>query len=147
MTDAAAGVAVAVRALLRRAGHELRNAQSAAAVNLEVVRSRVAAGTVTADGLQSFAENASKGLDESARLADGLIALCSAVTAALAVGDACVRERIDCNAALEISLPPDLAERLASSVAYLAERTGLGVERTAAGVILRIPPDYETSRA
>ena len=133
-----------MRALLRRAGHELRNAQSAAAVNLEVVRSRVAAGRAGAEGLESFADNAAKGLDEAARLGDAIIALCSAVVIGLASGQLLVRERNAGGATLEISMSAESAERLIAGIRVLAGRTGLGVERAVTGVILRIPPNYET---
>jgi hypothetical protein len=130
--------------LLRRAGHELRNAHSAAAVNLEVVRSRVAAGRAGETGLESFADNAAKGLEEAARLGEGIIALCSAVTTGLGSKSVLARRRDDGSTALEMTMSADSAERVIGGVGALADRIGLGVERTAAGVILCIPPNYET---
>lgn len=145
MTDGQAGglpeAAEALRGLLRRAGHELRNAQSSAAVNLEVVRSRLAAGGANAEALRPFAENAAHGLDDSARIADGMIALHTAVMGGLASGTLSVRERTAQCTSIDLSMPAESAERLAATVAGLAESVGVGVERTARGVILRIPPD------
>jgi hypothetical protein len=143
VTDDSGTAAESVRRLLRRAGHELRNAQSAAAVNLEVVRSRVVAGSASADALESFAENAAAGLEESARLAESLVALCAALTSGLAAGNVAVRAN---GSELEISMPPAEADRAVAGVGYLAKRIRLGVERSDAGVILRIPPEYETNR-
>lgn len=143
MTEAAD----AIRLLLRRAGHELRNAQNTAAVNLEVVRSRVAAGKTGVDSLQSFAENAAAGLEDSARLAEGLVTLCSAITSTLAAGGVQAGERTDTGFVLELRMDSAKAAALVDKLSLLAERAGLGVEAAQAGVILRIPPDNETNRA
>lgn len=131
--------------LLRRAGHELRNAQSAAAVNLEVVRSRIASGAA-ASGVQSFADNAAQGLDDSAKLAEGMIALCNALTTALVDGSAVVRDQTERGAALELAMPQASADRLLAAMSSLAGRSGLNAERSGTGVILRIPFDDKTAR-
>lgn len=136
-----------LRDLLRRCGHELRNAQNAAAVNLEVVRSRVAAGKSAADALQSFAENAATGLDDSARLTEEFVVLCGAITAAFSSGQIVVGERGAPGAVIKLKLAGDAGRLLASRVAMLAQRAGFGVEAGPSGVILRIPPDNETNRA
>ncbi len=144
MTDASAD---ALRLLLRRAGHELRNAQNAAAVNLEVVRSRVAAGKTNVESLQSFADNAAAGLEESAKLAQALVALCSAVASSYAVGGVQVREQSPEGVVIELAMTAEGGVSLLEQVSALAERAGFGVEAGQAGVILRIPPDNETIRA
>jgi hypothetical protein len=136
-----------MRALLRRAGHEVRNAQSAASVNIEVVRSRAASGTGDAASLLPFAENAAGGLDESARLAESMMALCSALTLSLASGNPLSAVRTPSGTEVEIRMSRDSVVQLISGVGYLAKRIGLGVEGSDAGVILRIPPDHETDRA
>ena len=123
----------------------LRNAQSAAAVNLEVIRSRVASGAA-ADSLQSFADNAAQGLDDSARLAESMTALCSALTAGVAGGSVAVRDRTERGAALDLAMPQAAAERLLAAVSILGARIGLDAERSEAGVILRIPLDDKTDR-
>ena len=143
MTEAAD----AIRLLLRRAGHELRNAQNAAAVNLEVVRSRVAAGRTDAQSLQSFAENAAAGLEESARLAEGLVSLCSAITGSLAAGGVRVLESSSSLVVLELAMSEASGSGVAGNASLLAERAGFVVEAAPTGVILRIPPDNETNRA
>ncbi|HEV7839355.1 MAG TPA: hypothetical protein VGO75_14905, partial [Gemmatimonadaceae bacterium] len=58
------------REILRRAGHELRNALSGVAVNVEVVRSRAAVAGGSAE-IHSFAERASSQISEASALADG----------------------------------------------------------------------------
>ncbi|HYS69356.1 MAG TPA: hypothetical protein VEM14_03895, partial [Gemmatimonadaceae bacterium] len=64
----------AVREIIRRAGHELRNALNGVAVNVEVVRSRLGREGSPLD-LTSFAERASAQVGEASALADGLLAL------------------------------------------------------------------------
>ncbi|MDQ6716893.1 MAG: hypothetical protein M3Z17_00950 [Gemmatimonadota bacterium] len=144
MTDAGAD---ALRLLLRRAGHELRNAQNAAAVNLEVVRSRVAAGKTNAESLQSFADNAAAGLEASATLAEALVALCSAVTSSLAAARVRILEQSSNGVVIELRMTEADGVSLVGRVSALAERAGFGVEPRQSGVILRIPPDNETNRA
>src|SRR5213080_4920923 len=100
---------------LRRAGHELRNAQSGAAVNLEVIRSRIASGAATGS-LQQFADNAAQGLDDSARLAESTNALCIALTTGVAGGNVVVRDRTGRGAELEVAMPQAAAERLLAAV-------------------------------
>jgi len=138
---AGAETAEALRRLLRRAGHELRNAQNAAAVNLEVVRSRLAAGGVKPESLQSFADNAARGVDEGSRLAEGLVALCGALVG----GELSPTHNDGAGDALELSMSPDAAARLVTALGAVAQATGLRVEPGGAGVILRIPPDNETN--
>jgi hypothetical protein len=145
VTDRSAESADVVRTLLRRAGHELRNAQSAAAVNLEVIRSRIVSGAA-ADSLQLFADNAAQGLDDSTRLAEAMTALCTALTAGLADGSVAVRDKTEHGAELEVAMPQAAAERLLAAVSFLAGRIGLDAERSGAGVILRVPLDDKTDR-
>ena len=136
-----------MRRLLKRSGHELRNAQNAAAVNLEVVRSRVAAGKTGREDLQSFADNAAQGLEESARLAEALVALCSAATSSISAGKFAEREADGGVISLELHMSPEAATLLVQRVSTLASRAGFDAEAGAAGVILRIPPDNERNRA
>jgi hypothetical protein len=136
-----------MRLLLKRAGHELRNAQNAAAVNLEVVRSRIAAGKTEKGALQSFADNAARGLEDSARLGEAVVTLCSAAVSALAQGDL-IETAADSGAiSLELRIARESAERLVSGLEMLASRAGFTAEAAGAGVILRIPPENETNRA
>jgi len=151
VTDLSGGAAGAgsegMRLLLKRAGHELRNAQNAAAVNLEVVRSRVSAGRTGREDLQSFADNAAQGLEESARLGEQLVALCSAAAAAMTAG--AFRESADGSGtiSMELGMATDAASLLAERLITLASRAGFAAEAAAGGIILRVPPDSERNRA
>jgi hypothetical protein len=136
-----------MRRLLKRAGHELRNAQNAAAVNLEVVRSRVAAGKTSKDALQSFADNAAHGLEESARLGEALVTLCSAATTAMSAGEFKEISAERGTISVELAMTADSAELLVQRVRVLAERAGFAAEACASGIIFRIPPDNERNRA
>ncbi len=151
MTDArpeeSLDAAGALRQLLRRAGHELRNAQNAAAVNFEVVRSRIEAGKADASSLRPFAENAAKGIEESADIGEAVIALCAAVTSSTSAGGITVRADLDASALIEVKMSAEPAQQLAQRLAMLAERAGFTVEATDTGVIFRVPPEHETNRA
>lgn len=136
-----------MRRLMRRAGHELRNAQNAAAVNLEVVRSRVAAGKTSSDDLESFADNAARGLEDSARLGEALVAICSAATSAMSAGDFKEMRTETGAISLELTMPAASAALLVERVGVLASRAGFAAEAAGSGVILRIPPDNERNRA
>ena len=133
--------------MLKRAGHELRNAQNAAAVNLEVVRSRIAAGKTEKSDLQSFADNAARGVEESARLGEELVALCGAAANAMAEG--AFKESAEASGAirLEFGMAADQSKLLVKRIELLAERSGFSAEAASAGVILRVPPDNERNRA
>ena len=136
-----------MRRLLKRAGHELRNAQNAAAVNLEVVRSRIAAGKTGREDLKSFADNAAQGLEDSARLGEALVALCSAAATAMSAGEFREMPADDGAISLELAMPPASAALLVERVKMLASRAGFAAEADASGVILRVPPDNERNRA
>ncbi len=70
----------------RRASHEVRNALNSVAVNVEVVRSRLARPGSDLSELQVFAERASKESDAAATLATGLADL-TRLLALAATGD------------------------------------------------------------
>ena len=75
----------AVREIIRRTGHELRNALSGVSVNVEVVRSR-AEREAPAKDLTSFAERARLQVGVATMLSDGLLSLVSSVMSAVADG-------------------------------------------------------------
>ena len=136
-----------MRLLLKRAGHELRNAQNAAAVNLEVVRSRVASGKIESEALRPFADNAAQGLEDSARLGEAMVSLFSATANALS-SDLFIETPGDGGViTLELGMPPEQASALVQRVRLLAERAGFSAEASGSGVILRVPPENERNRA
>ncbi len=136
-----------MRRLLKLAGHELRNAQNAVAVNLEVVRSRIAAGKTDKAALESFADNAAQGAEESARLGEALVALCGAASNAVTGGVFKEGQEKSGAITLEFGMAPDNAALLVNRISALAARAGFSADAAPAGVILRIPPDNERNRA
>ncbi len=75
-----------VALVARRASHEVRNALNAAAVNVEVVRSRLSRPEPDLKELQTFAERASRESDAAAALTTGLADF-TRVLALAATGD------------------------------------------------------------
>jgi hypothetical protein len=130
----------AVREILRRAGHELRNALNGVAVNVEVVRSRSNREGSLRE-LASFAERASTQVGEASALADGLLAVVDSVLAAQA--DGALKTSGDGGAGSRIELMV-YGERLAgvvSDIERLTSRIGVGVEQHGQSVILTILPE------
>lgn len=132
----------AVREILRRAGHELRNALNGIAVNVEVVRNRSErAGEESPKDLTSFAERASAQVREASALTDGLLALVGSVLAAEAGGT--LKTAGGRGAGRRIELPIDTGSSAASvsDIERLASRIGVAVEERGQRVILTILPE------
>jgi hypothetical protein len=130
----------AVREIIRRAGHELRNALNGVAVNVEVVRSR-SAREGPAKELTSFADRASAQVSEASALTDGLIALVGSVLSAQAAGTLKSTGGHGAGAAVELSIHGDAAAVVVSDIERLASRIAVGVEQHGQRVILRILPE------
>jgi hypothetical protein len=128
----------AIREILRRAGHELRNALSGVALNVEVVRSR--AGRPALE-LTSFAERASAQVEEVSKLTDGLLALVSSVLAAQAAGTLKEPGGRGAGSRIELMIYGDAAAAVVSDIGYLASRIDVGVEQHGPSVILTILPE------
>jgi hypothetical protein len=124
---------------MRRAGHELRNALSGVAVNVEVVRSRIGrpAGGL-AEELTSFASRASAGVEEASALTDGLLALVSSVLAAQAAGTLKEPAGHGAGTRIELMIYGDSAPAIVSDIERLASRIAVGVEQQGPRVILTI---------
>jgi hypothetical protein len=122
--------------MIRRAGHELRNALSGVAVNVEVVRSR--AGREGPPGeLASFANRASAQVQEASALTDGLLALVSSVMAAQSAGT--LKETgHGAGSRIELMIYGDGAAAVVSDIERLASRIGVSVEQHGPSVILTI---------
>ena len=143
MTDArsrAKEAPEAVREIIRRAGHELRNALNGVAVNVEVVRSR-SAREGSAKELTAFADRASAQVGEASALTDGLIALVGSVLSAQAAGTLKSTGGHGSGAAVELSIHGDAAPVVVSAIERLASRIAVGVEQHGPRVILRILPE------
>jgi hypothetical protein len=129
----------AVREIIRRAGHELRNALSGVSVNVEVVRSR--AGRQPALELTSFAERASAQVEEASKLTDGLLALVASVLAAQAAGTLKEVAGHGAGSRIELMIYGDAGSAVVSEIERLGSRIGVGVEQHGRSVILTILPE------
>jgi signal transduction histidine kinase len=130
----------AVREIIRRAGHEIRNALNGIAVNVEVVRSR-SAREGPAGELKSFADRASAQVEEASALADGLLALIGSVLAAQAAGTLKTTAGHGAGSRIELMIYGDGAASIVSDVERLACRVGVTVEQHGPSVILTILPE------
>ena len=129
----------ATREIIRRAGHEIRNALSGAAVNVEVVRSRLSREAPPRD-VATFAERAAAQIHEASSLSDGLLALVGAIVAPKAE-PAPAAARHDAESRIELRLYGDSAPAIVSDIERLASRIGVGVEQHGQSVILTILPE------
>jgi len=130
----------AVREILRRAGHELRNALNGVSVNVEVVRSR-ADREGSPKELASFAERASAQIREASALTDGLLALVGSVLASQAGGTLKTAGDGGAGSRVELKIYGDRAAGLMSDIERLTSRIGVGVEQHGQSVILTILPE------
>ena len=122
--------------MIRRAGHELRNALSGVAVNVEVVRSRSGREGGTGD-VASFAGRASAQVEEASALADGLLALVNSVLAAQA-GGTLKEAGHGAGSRIELMIYGDAAPSIVSDIERLASRIGVAVEQHGPNVILTV---------
>ena len=129
----------ATREILRRAGHEIRNALSGAAVNIEVVRSRLGRESPPKD-VAAFAERAAAQIGEASSLSDGLLALVAAIAAPDA-DQAPARTSHGGESRIELMIYGDAAPVIVSDIERLASRIGVGVEQHGQSVILTILPE------
>lgn len=129
----------AVREILRRAGHELRNALNGVAVNVEVVRSR-ADREGSPKELASFAERASAQVGEASALTDGLLAFVGSIVAAQADGTLKTTGDGGAGSRIELMIYGDRSAGIVSEVERLTSRIGVGVEQRGHRVILSVLP-------
>jgi hypothetical protein len=131
----------AVREIIRRAGHELRNALNGVAVNVEVVRSRIVREGSPLE-LASFAERASAQMGEASALADGLLALVGPLmVSATAGGSKATGGGHGAGSRIELMIYGDGAAAVVSDIERLASRIGVAVEQHGRSVILTILPE------
>jgi hypothetical protein len=125
--------------IIRRAGHEIRNALSGVAVNVEVVRSRVAREGAATE-VASFAERAGAQIVEATALTNGLLALVRFVLAAEAKGTLRPAPGAGGGSRIELMIYGDRASVLVSDIKHLADRIGVGIEQGGKRVILTVSP-------
>lgn len=132
----------AVREIVRRAGHELRNALSGIAVNVEVVRSRSERNAPASD-VTSFAERARLQVAVATELANGLISLISSVLTASSEGTLRSIPTSDAGAEsqIELMIYGERAASTLSDIERLAKVIDVEVELTGQRVILTVLPE------
>jgi hypothetical protein len=130
----------AVREILRRAGHELRNALNGVAVNVEVVRSR-ADREGSPKELASFAERASGQVGVVSALTDGLLAFVGSVLAAQAAGTLKTTGDGGAGSRIELMIYGERSAGTLSDIERLTSRVGVGVEQHGQRVIFTILPE------
>ena len=124
--------------IARRASHEVRNALNAVAVNVEVVRSRVARPQPDLAELQTFAERASKESDSAAALTNGLADL-ARLLARAATGDGRAKvEKVDGAATVVLPLCSADDQELSSDLKSLATRMGVAIKLDGSTVIFTV---------
>ncbi|HEY6088889.1 MAG TPA: hypothetical protein VD771_03780 [Gemmatimonadaceae bacterium] len=131
----------AVREILRRAGHEIRNALNGVSVNVEVVRSRAARDASPKD-LTSFADRASAQVSEASALTDGLLALLGAILAGQS--DGTLKTAVGAGSRIELTIYGEAASSIVSDIERLTSRIGVGLEQDGQSVILRILPQGQS---
>jgi hypothetical protein len=129
-----------VREIIRRAGHELRNALSGVSVNVEVVRSR-SERTGSTKELASFAERAGQQIGMATALSDGVVSLLSALITAAADGSLKSPAGNGVESQIELMIYGDGAATLLSGIERLASAIDVHVERRGERVILKVLPE------
>lgn len=143
MTEAAgkpgADAIAIVREVVRRSGHEIRNALNGVSVNVEVVKSRKgregAAGEVA-----SFADRASTDVGRATSFTNGVLALFDAVLTAASKGTLKASRHGDASE-IELMIYGDRGPVFMSDIAPLAEVVNMRVEQKGQSVILRVLPE------
>ena len=129
-----------VREITRRAGHEIRNALSGVAVNVEVVKSRALRGD-GADALAPFADRAAQQVGVASALTDGLLGLVSSVLTAQAEGKLRMLPPSGAGSRIELMVYGDRASVILSGIRRLADVIGVTVEEHGERVILTVLPE------
>ena len=135
-----------VREIARRAGHEIRNALNGVAVNVEVVRSRIAqredgSGKGATPEIASFAERAGAQIREATALTNGLLSLVGIVLTAEAQKALHSATGGSGGSRLELMIYGDRTSTLMSDIKHLGDRIGVGIEQDAKRVILTVSPE------
>jgi hypothetical protein len=136
--EAASDAPLILKEIVRRSGHEIRNALNGVAVNVEVVRSRVGRGSGSTD-IDTFAVRASSQVNVASALADGLLALLRVALSAQAEGT--IRTSTSgAGSQIELMIYGDEATTFVSDIKLFSESIGLRVKSGDRGVILTVLP-------
>lgn len=129
-----------VREIIRRSGHEIRNALNGVLVNVEVVRSRNGRDGASGE-VGSFAQRAATDVAKASALTNGALALIDAVLAAAAAGSLRSGSGYGDASEIEVMIYGDRAPDFVSDIGRLAEEIGVSVEPRGQSVILRVLPE------
>jgi hypothetical protein len=135
--DAGKDALSAVRELTRLAGHEIRNALNGVAVNVEVVRSRLAKQTAASD-LVAFADRANAQVGVATALTEGLLAFVGCVLSAQADGTLRRAPGASGGTQIELMIYGSRADAAVSDIKRFGELAGVGVEQRGERVILSL---------
>lgn len=128
-----------LREIVRRSGHEIRNALSGIAVNVEVVRSHVGRGAIKEAG--PFAERASSDVSRANALTNATLAIVDAVLRAAAAGTIRAGPGYGAASEMEVMIYGDGPAAFVSDIRHLVEGIGVGVEERGQSVIFRVFPE------
>ena len=134
-TDTASATAT-LREVTRRLAHQVSNAANAAAVNVEVLRSRLARGSGSAESLAAFAERAAAAMEQLSAGVAATRSLLAAMGEVAAEDSAAVRRVPDDPAAVELLVGPVVT--FDDAAVKFAANAGVGLRTTPEGVILRV---------
>jgi hypothetical protein len=126
-----------LREVVRRAGHEIRNALNGIAVNVEVVRGRSTREAGSSE-ITPFAERAILQVSAASVLTNGLLALVNATLGG--VGGKGTAERTTGSVELRLN---DASATL-SDIQRLAAAIGVSVEQRGINVILKVLPQGQS---
>ena len=145
MTDTSARPEAAaisiVREIIRRSGHEIRNALNGVAVNVEVVRSRTGREGTAAGTVDAFAQRAAAGAVMATELANGTLAIIDVVLAASARGTLTAKPGYGNASEIEVMIYGDRAAVFVADTRRLAAEIGVTIEQKEQAVILRVLPE------
>lgn len=127
-----------LKEIVRRSGHEIRNALNGVAVNVEVVRSRVGRGSGSTD-IDTFAARASSQIAVASAISDGLLTLLRAVFSAQAAGTLKASSS-GAGSQLELMIYGDEADVFTADTKLFAEHVDLTVKSSDRSVILKVLP-------
>lgn len=137
---------------MRRSGHEIRNALSGIAVNVEVVRTRIGREGTKGE-VAEFADRAAREVTSATDLANAALAIADAVLVAAAKDgirsltpdsprkDAARRSGAGGATGIEVMIYGDRARGLAATVKQLVDAIGVTVEERDQSVIFRVLPE------
>ncbi|HEU4747181.1 MAG TPA: hypothetical protein VFS56_01680 [Gemmatimonadaceae bacterium] len=130
-----------VREIIRRSGHEIRNALNGVAVNVEVVRSRSGRDGASGGTVDAFAQRAADGAVMASELTNGALAIIDVVLAAAAAGSLRAKPRSGNASELEVMIYGDRVPIFVSDTRRLATEIGVSIEQKEQVVILRVLPE------